>query len=101
MDSKKFEWDEEKRTLNIKKHGVDFVDAARMLMQHHVVGPSQQVGEEERWIAVGKLQPPEVIPERWSGPLAVVVYTLRDGRYRIISARRARDYEREHYYKSV
>lgn len=99
MDSKEFEWDKEKRTLNIKKHGVDFVDAAQMLTRYHVVGPAKYSGEEKRWIAVGKLHPPNVIPDHWSGPIAVVVYTLRDGRYRIISARRARDYERDRYHE--
>ncbi|PSQ80053.1 MAG: hypothetical protein BRD41_06010 [Bacteroidetes bacterium QS_1_63_11] len=44
---------------------------------------------------MGKLQPPKARPEHWSGPLIAVVYTRREKRYRIISARRARENERQ------
>lgn len=91
-----FEWDEEKREANTEKHDVDFVRAARVLKGPHLTYPSSR-GEEARQVAIGKLEPPEVRPEHWSGPLIAVVYTRRDDRYRIISARRARDDERQAY----
>ena len=37
------------------------------------------------------------VRESWSGPLVAVVYTRREGTYRIISARRARSDERKAY----
>ncbi|CBH22747.1 conserved hypothetical protein containing DUF497 (plasmid) [Salinibacter ruber M8] len=91
-----FEWDEEKRQANIEKHGIDFVRAARVLKGPHLTYSSPQEGEKRR-VAIGKLQPPEARPEHWSGPLIAVVYTRREGRYRIISARRAQEDERETY----
>lgn len=91
-----FEWDEAKREANLDKHGVDFVDAARVLTRPHLAYPSPRHGEE-RWVAVGTLQPPDVRPEEWSGPLVAVVYTMRGDRYRLISARRATTHERRQY----
>lgn len=91
-----FEWDEDKRRANIEKHDVDFTRAARVLKSPHLTYPSPQ-GDEERRIAIGKLQPPKARPEHWSGPLIAVVYTRRESRYRIISARRARKDERQAY----
>jgi len=94
-----FEWDEAKRASNIQKHGVDFVGAARMLSREHLSSPvSRPDLDEERFIAIGPLQPPSARPDRWSGPLAVVVYTMRDDAYRLISARRANTNERKQYY---
>jgi uncharacterized DUF497 family protein len=90
-----FEWSEEKRDANIAKHGVDFVQAVRVLQGQHVELPAREVDGEERWIAVGPVDPPD--DRGWSGNLATVVYTLRNEVYRIISVRRARRYERRHY----
>ena len=44
---------------------------------------------EERWILTGKAR----------GRLLVVVYTVRFGRFRIISAREAEKDEQERYYR--
>jgi hypothetical protein len=92
-----FEWDNEKRETNIEKHGVDFVQAARILTREHLLLPARKVGGENRWKAVGSLQPAEARPENWSGALAVVVFTVRGDVIRIISARRASSYERRRY----
>jgi uncharacterized DUF497 family protein len=93
-----FEWDPEKRESNLRKHSVDFVDAARLLTRPHLTRPSHRIEDREpRWQAIGPLLPPEARPEDWSGPLAVVVYTKRSDRYRIIFARRASSDERQHY----
>lgn len=85
-----FEWDPDKNETNIQKHGIDFEDAAAVLLQPHVHRRSDRHGER-RWIAIGELE----------GRIITVVYTLRKGRYRLISARRARDYERETYRKEI
>lgn len=92
----KFEWDEEKRESNLEKHDVDFPRAAEVLKGPHLTYSSPG-GDEDREVAIGKLKPPDARPENWSGPLVAVIYTRREGRYRIISARRARTNEREAY----
>jgi uncharacterized DUF497 family protein len=81
-----FEWDEEKRKLTLLKHGIDFVDAAEILLAPHIVvaGSSEQ---EVRKIAIGDL----------AGITIAVVFTIRGNNYRLITARRARRDEREKY----
>lgn len=97
-----FEWDPSKRESNLEKHGVDFVDAARLLTRPHLTLPTHRPEDEEpRWQAIGPLKPPEARPDEWSGPLAVIVYTKRGETYRIISARRASSDERQHYKRTL
>ena len=85
-----FEWDESKRRLVIEQHGIDFRDAVRIFE-----GPFRETvspgAEEERWLAVGLLDGIEI----------AVVYTIRNGRRRIITARRARTNERRDYHAYV
>ncbi|HEU0078037.1 MAG TPA: BrnT family toxin [Longimicrobiaceae bacterium] len=81
-----FEWDERKCQANLAKQGIDFEDAARVFDGPTLEGASNRDGEERR-LAVGVVEEREV----------AVVYTVREGRYRIISARRARRYERRAY----
>lgn len=92
----RFEWDEKKRQANLEKHDVDFRDLPSVFHHPHLTYSSPR-GEESRRVAVGKLQPSEEPPKRWSGPLVAVVYTREDETYRIISARRARQNERQAY----
>jgi len=80
---------------NLEKHGIDFLDAALILTKPHLSRKSDRKGES-RWIAIGPL-PEDTAPSHWSSPLCVVVYTKREDTYRIISARRARNDEREAY----
>jgi uncharacterized DUF497 family protein len=84
MSASDFEWDDAKRTRNIELHGIDFRDVPQVFDGPHLVQPSSRTGEE-RLLAIGFLQSREV----------TVVYTLRNGRLRIISARRASRYERK------
>jgi uncharacterized protein len=84
-----FEWDSLKEESNLRKHGISFVAAARVLGSEQVViVPSDHPGER-RWLAVG-MNPDD---QR----IITVVYTMRGERYRIISARRARQYETESF----
>jgi hypothetical protein len=83
----KSEWDERKRLSNIAKHGFDFLDADEVLFGVHVLVPSRNPGVEQRWLAIG------VIGERF----ATVIFTMRQGDYRIISIRSARQNERRKY----
>jgi uncharacterized protein len=52
----KFEWDENKNQLNIRKHGIDFADAAYVFSDPFALNlPDDQHSEtEERWILLGK-----------------------------------------------
>ena len=82
-----FEWDENKRLLNIKKHGIDFQDAVRIFFSEILLLQADR-SNEERWRAIGIL----------SDRAICIVYTERNGGCRIISARRARTKERRAYY---
>ncbi len=82
-----FEWDEEKRKQAILKHGIDFADAIGIFDGEVLLAPSKH-DDERRWIAVGLLNGIEI----------AVIYTMRGDTCRIITARRARRYEREKYH---
>jgi hypothetical protein len=86
----KFDWDENKRFANIEKHGIDFYIACLMLQTGTVI---QEVDDrkdygEPRYIATGL----------WGYIILVVVFTVRNGTIRIISARRANSRERQIYW---
>lgn len=87
MDEIEFEWDEQKRQTCLVKHGIDFEDAIGIFEGPMFVRRSDRDGEE-RWVAVGEVE----------GRVVAVVYTIRSGRYRIISARRSRKNERRDFY---
>lgn len=84
-----FEWDEAKRLANIAKHGIDFERAKELWRGRFLEIPSPQQGHgEERFLAYGEIE---------DGMVIATVFTWRDGRRRLISARKARDYERDWY----
>lgn len=85
-----FEWDEDKREANWDTHEVDFEDVKEVFRNPHIVAPSYGYGEN-RWTAVGLLDDVEI----------TVVFTMRDERCRVISARRARHYERDAYHEAI
>lgn len=73
-------WSEQKRRLNLAKHGVDFVDAAEIFRNPTVETQDRRRDYgEERFQALG--------PAR--AYVLYVVYSWRNGRRRIISARKA------------
>lgn len=83
---KGFQWDPQKRRANLKKHNIDFQDAATIFDDPVVVIPSNHE-EEARHIAYGTL----------NTIIIAVVFTIRNDHCRIISARRARTNERKKY----
>lgn len=86
-----FEWDEEKATLNERKHGVPFPFATRVFLDENRlewIDTRRQYGEP-RWITIGLIEGIEI----------AVAYTLRGEAIRIISARKAERHEREDYWK--
>jgi len=52
----KFTWDENKNQLNIRKHGIDFSDAAYVFADPFALSiPDDEHSEtEERWLLLGK-----------------------------------------------
>jgi uncharacterized protein len=84
-----FEWDPKKAELNKKKHGVSFSEATTIFDDLRAITiEEQEIGGEERSITVGT----DLLGRR-----LVVVYAFRGNKIRIISARKANDYERIEY----
>lgn len=85
-----FEWDPNKAAKNIEKHQVSFDEAATVFddpMFITVIDEEHSV-DEERYITVG-------LSKR--GRLLMVAHTDREGRIRIISARKATKKEEQFY----
>ena len=85
-----FEWDPAKAAHNLAKHGVSFDDASTVFgdpLAGTILDPRHSV-EEQRFVTIGHSA---------SGWLIVVIHAERDGRIRIISARRATRRERTKY----
>ena len=82
------EWDPRKAAANLKKHGVDFADAATVLHDEQAITVRDDEGDEERYVTIGM----DAL-----GNVLVVVYTWRGERPRLISARKAKPQEREQY----
>ena len=81
-----FEWDENKRQVNLAKHHIDFLDAARVF-DAPVFEKTERRRNEDRIVAIGLMAGIEI----------VVVYVMRGERRRLISARRANRNERQAY----
>jgi uncharacterized DUF497 family protein len=88
-----FEWDEAKNRSNIRKHGLDFADAAEMFRGVLVVEPdTREDYGEKRWRGIGTIR----------GRTAAVIFTEPTlETVRIISLRRAHYEEREEYEKAI
>lgn len=75
-----FQYDPAKAVANLKKHGVSFADAEGVLEDPLALTVQDPDSEgETRFITIGM---------GGAGDLLVVVYTERNDKYRIISARR-------------
>ncbi len=88
----RFEWDSRKAQANIKKHGVRFEEAQSSLLDEFAltVYDEEHSDEEERWFAIGMSA---------QGRVLVTVYTERGSATRIITSRKATQYEIEEYQK--
>ena len=83
------EYDPEKAASNLRKHGISFADAEGVLADPLAltIEDIDAVGER-RYVTIGVGSAGEVL---------VIVYTERNGGYRLISARRATRKERKTY----
>ena len=87
-----FEWDGQKRQVNIKKHGIDFIDIPGLFDGDIVILPDERFNYgEPRFIAIGILQ----------NQVIVVAYTERGENTRIISARKATKNEQSYYFQQI
>ena len=89
LESLKFEWDDEKYQINIKKHGIYFDDAVNVFLDDNALyySDDEHSDGEERFKIVGMVE-----------KVLAVIYTERGEINRIISARHATKKERNDYY---
>lgn len=78
-----FEFDPGKSRANLDKHGIDFETVQLLWDDHNLLEIQARSDGEDRFLFIGKIG-----EKHWS-----VVATYREGRIRIISARRARTKE--------
>src|ERR1700678_1325694 len=83
-----FEWDESKRTSNLQKHGIDFLDVRNIFDNYVLVSPSDR-RNEKRSIVFGVV----------AGQGVAAICTIRRDRCRWISVRRASRNERQEYHR--
>ena len=86
----RFEWDETKDRLNIKKHGFSFTEILEIFDDPAFLEgfDKEHSDEEERYYGIGCLNNVLYI---------IAFYTLREERKRIFSARKADNDEQEAY----
>lgn len=87
-----FEYDQHKNRSNIIKHVIDFADAESIFMYPMLIREDVRSDYgEQRWISIGLLK----------GIVVVMVFTIRRGKMRIISIRKANLKERDIYNEKV
>ena len=82
-----FEFDKHKSHINKKKHGIDFNEAQDLWEDPERIEIPAKTSDEPRFIVVGKI----------SDKHCSAIFTYRDEKIRIISARRSRQEEIEIY----
>jgi uncharacterized DUF497 family protein len=87
-----YEWDEQKRQINVIKHAIDFIDIPELFDGAVVIIPDERFDYgENRFIVIGFLK----------SQVLVVAYTERGDNIRIISARKATKNEQIYYFQQV
>ena len=89
-----FEWGEKKARSNLRDHGVSFDEAQTVFNDDFSItipDPGHSFGEE-RFLIIGVSH---------TDRLLVVVFTERDDRIRLISAREAERHERRDYEEGI
>jgi len=87
-----FEWDENKRLSNIKKHGIDFVDVPEMFK-----GDIVTVIDDRFEYGGTRYQTLGLLKSR----VIMVVHTESETVIRIISARKANKHEEKTYFSEI
>lgn len=87
-----YEWDEQKRLANVKKHGIDFIDVPEVFDGDVVILPDERFDYgETRFLLIGILK----------SQVIVVAYTERSENIRIISARKATKNEQIYFFQQI
>ena len=85
-----FEYDTERSKTNLRKHGISLEDAKQIWMVDHADMNTRTVPEVRKMV-IGPLK----------GKIYSCVYTYRNNKVRIISARRSRRGEERAYYEQI
>ena len=88
----RFEWDEEKRLANLRKHAIDFADVENVFADevYTIIDERFDYGEI-RYLSLGLL----------FGEIIAISHTETDEIIRFISARKAEKHEQETYFKAI
>jgi uncharacterized DUF497 family protein len=78
-----FEYDDNKSTSNLKKHGIDFLAAQELWLDPELIELQVKSEDEPRFLVIGL-----IANKHWSA-----VITYRSSTFRIISVRRSRKKE--------
>ena len=92
MEKIHFTWDEQKNITNIKKHGVSFIEAAKVYFDPErleIYDEEHSTLDEERWSIIGNTE---------MKILFAVIIKPAENLIKIISARYATKKEQEAYY---
>ena len=82
-----FEFDPDKSTANLRKHGISFAVARALWDEPDRLEVPARTDDEPRHALIATLR----------GRVWIAIFTWREGRVRIISVRRARPLERRLY----
>jgi hypothetical protein len=83
-----FEWDPAKAAINVRKHGIDFADAAAVVFDELALTVVDESEREERLATIGV----DAL-----GRTLVVIWAWHGENVRMISARMATRHERRQY----
>ncbi len=89
--SMEFEYDPAKSASNKDKHGIDFEEAKALWKDDDLFEIEARSDEESRFFAIGRI----------GGVSWTAVYTIRNGRLRMISIRRSRTTEVKAYEANI
>ena len=84
----KYQWDKNKATSNLQKHGIEFADAVSVFSDELAITIPDNRFDEERFVTIGM---------DGFGRILVIVFTWRSEDIRLISARLAERRERKQY----
>ena len=88
----RFEWDEQKRLINLQRHEIDFADAERIFQNDLFTFIDDRFNYgETRFVSFGLLD----------GDIVAIVYTETEESIRVISIRKATKNEQQIYIKEI
>lgn len=88
----RFEWNENKRQINLKKHGIDFSDVWQVFENEIVTDVDSKFNYgETSYFTLGL----------FGGMVVAISHTEDDDTIRLISARKAEKYEEQIYFSAI